>query len=198
MKRMHWLLVIVVSFAVGQPTTFDANASAAAGGFGKLALAPAVSDNLALLFALAETELVLCLEGELRDGDLYITDFRMPHILVSEAGRVQAAGCRPTRKTVGTWHNHPAPGLAFAGSSPESLARNCYLSRTDIADFLRRTAALVSVVSCGPQTYAYWRRRDVEEAPGEVALLPPPPGQLVQAEARPDRGASDLTQARSR
>ncbi len=113
-------------------------------------------------------------------------------------GRVQAAGCKPTRRSVGTWHNHPAFGMTFTNADPSVLARNCYLSRTDIADFRRRSDALVTVVSCGPHTFAYWKRSDVEPAADDVAVLPPPEGQLVWSEIAGDHQDSPLTQARKR
>jgi hypothetical protein len=197
-KRIYWLLVIAASLAVGRPATFDVSGRPNPGAFRDLVVTPAVSDNLALLFSQFDTELVLCLEGEWRGPDLYITDFRMPHILVSETGRVQASGCKSNRRSVGTWHNHPAPGPTFAKAKAEVLARNCYLSRTDIADFRRRAEALVTVVSCAPHTFAFWSRADVEEAESEVALLPPPEGQLMHYTMQDELRAGPLTQARRR
>ena len=88
--------------------------------------------------------------------------------------------------------------MRVASSSPDVLARNCYLSRTDISDFRRRTEAQVSVVSCAPQIYAYWRRGDVDPVEGDVALLPPPVGQLVHSEIADGRADGGLTQARGR
>jgi len=195
-KRVSWLLIIAASAAVSQPVGTEVSSQVSLGQFRDLVFAPGVSDNLALLFEKFDTELVLCLEGERRGVDLYVTDFRMPHIFMSETGRVQAASCRLGPRSIGTWHNHPSPHLRMAASSPDVLARNCYLSRTDITDFRRRTEAQVTVVSCAPRIYSYWRRDDVGSAVGEVALLPPPVGQLVQWEAQGDQGTSDLTQAR--
>ncbi len=195
MKRTIWLMAFAVSAALAH--TAAGPDRAARGQFRHLILLPAVADNLALLFNQFETELVLCLEGERRGEDLYITDFRMPHILVSETGRVQASSCNGNSKVVGTWHNHPAPRLGLVAAKPEVQSRNCYLSRTDIGDFRRRKNAQVTVVSCAPHTYAYWQRRDVEAAEADVALLPPPSGQLVRSEAADARRSSDLTQARA-
>ena len=196
MKHVCWLFIIAVSLVAGRPAAHSGYAGGSE--FGNLVLDPAISDNIALLFEQFDTELVLCLEGEWRGNDLYVTDFRMPHILVSETGRVQAAGCRSSARSVGTWHNHPAPASSFASSNPEVLARNCYLSRTDIIDFRRREDALVTVVSCAPRTFAFWRRSDVESAASDVAVLPPPPDQLVRSEIGSDPAASALTQARRR
>lgn len=198
MKRVCWLLIGLTALAVGQPASLGTQASASVDDFQQLVLSPAVADNIALLFGKFDTELVLCLEGERRGTDLYVTDFRMPHILTSETGRVRAASCKPSRRTVGTWHNHPPTGLNLVSASPEALARNCYLSRTDITDFQHRRNALISVVSCAPRTYAYWKRSDVESLSSDRALLLPPPGQLVQAGLREDPPASGLTQARER
>ncbi len=196
MKKTCWVLVVASSLALGNS---DASESWSVGeGFGDLVIAPAVSDNLALLFSQFDTELVLCLEGELRGADLYITDFRMPHILASEQGRVQASGCKRSSKVVGTWHNHPAPSRLLVASDAEQLARNCYLSRTDIADFLRRKDALVSVVSCAPNVLAYWRRQDVDALTTEVAMLTAPDGQVVRYDAWNDTETNGLTQARRR
>jgi hypothetical protein len=166
--------------------------------FRNLVFLPAVSDNLSLLFEKFDTELVLCLEGERRGADLYVTDFRMPHIFVSATGRVQAASCKPSPRSVGTWHNHPSPRFSLASAGPEARARNCYLSRTDIHDFQRRADAQVTVVACAPRTYAFWKRSDIEEAASEVALLLPPFEQLVRSEVPADREDSGLTQARGR
>ncbi len=193
---MIWLMAIAASVGLGH------NAAgpnwAARSQFRQLVLTAAVADNLALLFDQFETELVLCLEGERRGADLYITDFRMPHILTSETGRVQASSCKGSAKVVGTWHNHPAPRLGLISANPEAQSRNCYLSRTDIGDFRRRKNAEVTVVSCAPHTYAYWRRSDLDAAASDVALLPPPAGQLVRSQIGDARRASDLTQARAR
>ncbi|MGD2154843.1 MAG: hypothetical protein PVG79_16360 [Gemmatimonadales bacterium] len=191
-------LVFSLCLAAGQPAGHGTSGVIGWHSFDRLVLSPAVSDNIALLFQQFETEVVLCLEGERRGNELYITDFRMPHILLSETGRVQAAACKPSRRAVGTWHNHPALGTSFAAAHPDALARNCYLSRTDIGDFRRRTDALVSVVSCGPRTFAYWRRSDVESAADDLAVLLPPPEQLVHSEIGIDRRDNPLTQARER
>ena len=196
MKQICWVLVATISLALG-----DSGASerwSLGGGFRDLVIAPAVSDNLALLFSQFDTELVLCLEGERRGNDLYVTDFRMPHILVSEHGRVQASGCSRHPRVVGTWHNHPAPARSLVSSDSRHLTRNCYLSRTDIKDFRGREEALVSVVSCAPSVYAYWKREDVEALDDDIALLTPPDGQLIQYETWNDLDASRLTQARRR
>ena len=197
MKHVSWLLIVAASAAFTQPAGPDTNGRAD-DYFRNLVFEPKVSDNLALLFQKFDTELVLCLEGERRGVDLYVTDFRMPHIFMSETGRVQAASCKLGPRSVGTWHNHPSPYMRVVNSSPDVLARNCYLSRTDITDFRRRTEAQVTVVSCAPQIYAYWRRGDVDSAVGEVALLPPPVGQLVHSEIQDGREDGGLKQARGR
>jgi hypothetical protein len=197
-KYVSWVLIFCVSLAAGQPAGQGTTGIAGWHTFDRLVLSPTVSDNIALLFEQFDTEVVLCLEGERRGTELYITDFRMPHILASEMGRVQAAGCRPSRRAVGTWHNHPALGTGFATSNPNALARNCYLSRTDIADFRRRTDALVTVVSCGSRIFAYWKRSDVASAAEDVAMLPPPQAQLVRSEIGGHPQDSPLTQARKR
>lgn len=195
MRRSRWLLILVAAALVGGHAGIDGPGPEA---FRQLVLAPAVADNLALLFEKFDTELVVCLEGERRGEDVHVTDFRFPHILLSETGRVQAAACEPGGRAIGTWHNHPPPRVGLAAVDAAALTRNCYLSRTDIADFQRRGSAAVTVVSCAPYTYAYWKRGDVGEVGEDVALLPAPDGQLVQGEAVEDGGASDLTQARRR
>ncbi len=196
MKHICWVLISIAALAVGWPSAFGSSELTRRPR--QLTVAPSVADNLALLFSQFETELVLCLEGEFRGDDLYVTDFRMPHIFVSESGRVQAAGCPTGSKTLGTWHNHPPRGLGLVAASPPSLTRNCYLSRTDIKDFLRRKQAEVTVVSCGPRTFAYWWRRDVDLVDEDVAVLPPPTTQLVEDHSRKDPETGALTQARSR
>ena len=198
MKKLCWLTVIAACLVAEGIAPFNAGLAVNRRGFHNVVFSPDVEDNLALLFSQFDTELVLCLEGERRGSDLYVTDFRMPHILLSETGRVQAAGCRSDSKTVGTWHNHPPVGLTLAATSADALARNCYLSRTDINDFMRRSDALVTVVSCAPRTYAYWTRHDLEAEVNDAALLPPPDGQLVRGEARSDPHDTALTQARRR
>ncbi len=198
MKRISWLLILLATALAGRPTDRATLALAAGGEFRTLVLSQAISDNLALLFDQFEKELVLCLEGEQRGADLHVTDFRMPHIYLSETGRVQAASCDQGPNSIGTWHNHPAPFLTLASASTEALARNCYLSRTDISDFRRRTRAMVSVVSCAPNVYAYWRRSDVSSVVGDVAILPPPRGQLVKTPIPNGETPSGLTKARAR
>lgn len=195
MRRLTLGLIVIASLAIGRPA--GDGVVSGSGRFRSLVLAPKVADNIALLFQQFETELVLCLEGEWRGPDLYVTDFRIPHILTSESGRVQAAACASGVRTVGTWHNHPAPSYGLAAANPELLSRNCYLSRTDIADFQRRRDAAVTVVSCAPHVFAYWKRSDVEAANTEIALLPPPEGQLVHSETL-DSGPTGVTQARER
>ena len=196
MKFLRWLLIMLLALGLGQHPGTEKRSGG--GAFRKLIIESNVSDNLALFFHQFETELVLCLEGEQRGPDLYVTDFRVPHILVSESGRVQAAACKRSDRSIGTWHNHPAPRLSLSTRNPESLARNCYLSRTDIADFQRRQTARVTVVACAPRIYAYWKREDVTAAAEDVALLPPPEGQLIRTELADGSSASDLTQARTR
>jgi hypothetical protein len=197
-KYVSWALIFCVSLAPAQPAGHGTSGVAGWHSFERLVLSPGVSDNISLLFEQFETEVVLCLEGERRGNELYITDFRIPHILTSETGRVQAAACKPSRRAVGTWHNHPPFGTSLAISNANALARNCYLSRTDITDFRRRTDALVTVVSCAPRTFAYWRRSDVASAADDVAMLLPPPQQLVRSEIGGDHQDNPLTQARKR
>lgn len=199
MRRRLWL-VLLMALIAGHPSgrSPEGAGSAPPRMFRNLVLSPSVSDNLALLFAQFDSELVLCLEGERRGPDLYITDFRMPHILISETGRVQASACKPDARSVGTWHNHPAPGVDLISSREVRVTENCYLSRTDIADFRRRSDAQVSMVSCGPRTYAYWTRADVATVSEDAALLPPPAGQLVRAQPGTEESVTDLTQARRR
>lgn len=195
MRRTTWLITLGTCALIGGTTVAPADGDAG-GPPSELSLEPSVADNLALLFSEFDRELVLCLEGK-RDGStLRITDFRMPHILLSEPGRVQATGCGSNLHIVGTWHNHPGSVSSLTSRSADALRRNCYLSRTDIADFLRRTDALVSVVACGPRTYAYWWRHDVDNLQDELTLLPPASGQLVYDRERGDEETGGLTQAR--
>lgn len=199
MRRRLWL-VLSVSLIVGHASAEGPKRTGTTSprGFRDLVLSPRVSDNLALLFAQFDSELVLCLEGERRGPDLYVTDFRMPHILVSETGRVQASACEPHPRIVGTWHNHPPTTIDRIRTAADRATENCYLSRTDIADFRRRSDAQVSLVSCGPRTYAYWTRGDIGVASQDIALLPPPAGQLVLAQPVEQTRVTDLTQARRR
>jgi hypothetical protein len=134
-KKLCWLTVIAACFAAGGAAPFNAGLAANWREFQNVVFSPDIEDNLALLFSQFDTELVLCLEGERRGSDLYVTDFRMPHILLSETGRVQAAGCRSDSRTVGTWHNHPPVGLTLAASSPDG-------TRHDLADELTDAALL--------------------------------------------------------
>lgn len=195
MRRTTWLLTFGFCGLFASSVAFDAEAPAE-GPLEQLVIDSAVEDNLALLFTQFRTELVLCLEGEREGSTLRVTDFHMPHILLSEPGRVQATGCGANRRVVGTWHNHPGSSPGFLADSDATVRGNCYLSRTDIGDFLRRTDARVSVVACGPRTYAYWWRRDVEDLPSDLTLLAPPAHQLAQGRVREDTEAGNLTQAR--
>lgn len=195
MKRTTWLFVLASSVVVVGPAPQPLEPAAPISAR-RLVLAPAVSDNLALFFSQFSTELVVCLEGHQEGDVLTITRFEVPHILISEPGRVQATGCASSPNLMGTWHNHPPTGLGMAATNEARLRKNCYLSRTDISDFRRRSDAIVSVVSCGPRTFAYWWRRDVEELTKPVALLPPPRGQLVQTFDPGQPPGGGLTQAR--
>lgn len=198
MRRFLLLVIFASCLTAGGHAGIDEFGVPSGTHVGSLVMAPAVSDNLALLFEKFDTELVLCLEGERRGADFYVTDFRMPHIYASETGRVQAASCDPSPAVLGTWHNHPAPGSIPGNSDARELERNCYLSLTDIDDFRRRTDALIAVVSCGPRTYAYWGRRDVDLLEDDAVALPAVRGQLVRSEREPDDPERRLTQARER
>lgn len=198
MKRRTLATIGLASLLTAGGSPAERHGSLGGPDFRDLVLAPAVSDNLALLFGKFDTELVLCLEGERRGPDLHVTDFRMPHIFVSEAGRVQAASCDGGPRSIGTWHNHPPASYRLMSAGSHSLARNCYLSQTDINDFRRREEALVAVVSCDVRTYAYWRRDDLPEHDEDDMLLAPINRQFVRASFYGEGGVPRVTQARER
>ncbi len=153
----------------GQPMSVSS-----AGVWSSLHFASDIEDNLALIFERFETEVILCLEGRTRGRWLEIVDFRMPHIRLSTPRSATSESCVQRGSFVGSWHNHPPDPW-----EPRGHRHHCYLSPPDIGDFVRQTWAHVTVVACGPRTYAYWWREDVVPVADEALILWPIDGQLV-------------------
>lgn len=135
-----------------------------------------LADNLALLFdRFEQSEFILCLEGGFEaTGELRLADFRMPHLAYSRstsAGVYPDGGCAQYGGIVGTVHNHPVRNPADRGRE----WKNCYLSRTDIVSWLEHSNYEYTAVMCGPRTWAWWHRSQVNE---EKVISFPPPGQL--------------------
>ena len=139
-------------------------------------MSPQLADNLALLFdKFGRSEFILCLEGGTDDsGELELRDFRMPHMAYSRStsAAVQPdGGCEQYDGVIGTLHNHPP-------TYPEDSGResnNCYLSRMDIMSWLKHSTYEYTTVMCGPRTWAWWHRSQVNE---EKVLAFPREGQL--------------------
>lgn len=145
--------------------------------FRALQLSPEVSDNLALIYEKFDTEVILCLEGETRGDVLEIVDFRIPHMVRSTPTGAAADTCLSDERFVANWHNHPSefgPAREFTG--------NCYLSRSDMLDFLRDRDVMATLVACGPRTFAYWWKDDVAPYVNDKVILVPPEGQLVRSD----------------
>lgn len=155
---------------------------ARASGFRDLAFDSEVADNLALIFDRFETEVILCLEGRAQRHDLKITSFRMPHIRRSTVLGASSGSCPRDERVIGLWHNHPADPWERGGHK-----HNCYLSPADIRDFVRQEWAVVTVVACGPRTYAYWWRSDVVPVADRARIVWPVKEQIVIG----DPGAGD-------
>lgn len=137
-----------------------------------------LADNLSLLFdKFGQSEFILCLEGELTgEGELELTDFRMPHIAYSRPTSAAVhpdGGCDQYEEIVGTLHNHP-------GTFPKDFGRedsNCYLSHLDITSWLEYSEYPYTAVMCGPKTWAWWHRTQVDP---EAMLAWPDRDQLVK------------------
>ena len=128
-----------------------------------VSMSPQLADNLALLFAkFGRSEFILCLEGDVTEtGEMQLRDFRMPHLAYSRptsAAVHPQGGCDQYPGVVGTLHNHPP-------SYPEDQGRessNCYLSNLDITTWLEYSAYPYTAVMCGPRTWAWWHRSQVD------------------------------------
>ncbi len=144
-------------------------------------MAAQLADNLALLFErFGDSEFIVCIEGGVEaSGDFSLRDFRMPHIAYSRAtgaGVHPDGDCSQYADIIGTLHSHPA-------TYPQDRGRewgNCYLSRPDIVSWLDYSTYPYTMVMCGPRTWAWWHRSQVDR---DRVLALPPPGQLY---GRPD------------
>lgn len=141
-----------------------------------VSMSPQLADNLALLFErFEENEFVVCIEGRVDAVDqLQLSDFRMPHLAYSHStgASVHPNGdCSQYRGIVGTLHNHPRAYPKDRGGD----WKNCYLSRVDIVSWLEHSSYSYTLVMCGPRTWAWWHRSQVDPD-SELAL--PLPGQL--------------------
>ena len=84
---------------------------------------------------------MLCLEGQVRDGRIYIDGFRLARMEAPTATSVRYHPCTSDRY-VGTAHNHPPTGTG--GSL-------CYRSIPDRRSFEQDERAIVDVILCGTE-----------------------------------------------
>lgn len=174
--RYRWLAagLLPAGLALWAAHSADPMRVSSGGAWSNLAFAADLEDNLALIYERFETEVILCLEGRSRARTLEIVDFRMPHIRKSTSRSAASESCAKRGRFVGSWHNHlPDPW------EPGGHRHHCYLSPLDIEDFMRQAWALVTVVACGPRSYAYWWREDVAPRADSALILWPLEGQLV-------------------
>ena len=94
---------------------------------------------------ITEVEFVLCLEGEVRDGRIYIDGFRLARMEAPTATSVRYHPCTSDRY-VGTAHNHPPTGTG------NSL---CYRSLPDRRSFEQDERAIVDVILCGTERFLW-------------------------------------------
>ncbi len=129
----------------------------------RMRMSTQLADNLALLFEkFDDSEFIVCLEGEATaDGEVRLSDFRMPHMAYSRATSAEMhpdGMCDQYQDIVGTLHNHPLSHPADRESG------NCYLSRTDIVNWLEYSDYPDTAVLCGPRVWAWWHRSQVDLA----------------------------------
>lgn len=177
-RRSDDLTVPQPQYRFGDPALPGTAAEAAAELPVRMRMSTQLADNLALLFEkFDDSEFIVCLEGEATaDGEVRLSDFRMPHMAYSRAtsaGMHPDGTCNQYESIVGTLHTHPISHR----DDPES--GNCYLSRTDIVSWLEYSEYPYTAVMCGPRVWAWWHRSQVDLA---KVLAFPPAHQITGAE----------------
>lgn len=174
--RLRWTVASFVVAGLALWVTHSADPMRVSNGgiWRELVFAADLEDNLALVYERFETEVILCLEGRSRGRTLEIVDFRMPHIRRSTTRSAASESCARRGEFVGSWHNHPPDPW-----EPRGHRHHCYLSPPDIEDFMRQVWAQVTVVACGPRSFAYWWRHDVAPVADSALILWPLESQLV-------------------
>jgi hypothetical protein len=116
-------------------------------------------------------EVILCLTGETREGEMVAKDFVMPDPARSAAHGASAEKC--PAGSVALWHNHPlvrmgprglGEGVRVARPNDAPGARGlCALSYTDLQAG-RSDQLPFMVVSVDAETWCWWSLQQVEEA----------------------------------
>ncbi len=129
-------------------------AVAAARSAAPVIVAPEVLHGFTFLYEhIDRTEFVLCLEGTVKKGRIYVHGFQLAVLRKTTIGSVSYQPCS-TRDYVGTAHNHP-PG------APSDVL--CAQSQPDRASFANDERAVVDIVLCGHARYL-WVMKDGRSA----------------------------------
>lgn len=174
----------------------------------ELVIEPALLTQLQTLAEGLQREIVLCLQGTIRNETAVAREFVMPVPRLSTPTRSSFDPC--PRGTLASWHNHPRVGdLARARgpwrtAAPANAVRQlCVLSETDIHTAARLRHPFV-VVSVDAGTWCWWRLREVDRferqsiAPGLPAPERLAEGGLDAAWARPALAEAGLPEPDTR
>ena len=129
-------------------------AVAAARSAAPVIIAPEVVHGFSFLYEhIDRTEFVLCLEGTVNKGRVYVPGFQLAVLRKTTIGSVSYQPCS-NRNYVGTAHNHP-PGA--------TTAVLCAQSQPDRITFANDERAVVDIVLCGNTRYL-WVMKDGRNA----------------------------------
>jgi hypothetical protein len=150
------LLFVLSGSAAAQTPLWSAKAGSPANAVqsrretARVVIAPDVLEGWEFLYRfVTEVEFVLCLEGEERDGRIYVDGFRLARMEAADINSVRYQPCTGDRY-IGTAHNHPpVPGVGGV----------CYRSQPDVDSFAKDANARLDVVLCGADRFV-WILRD--------------------------------------
>lgn len=111
------------------------------------------------LDAMAEglhNEMMLCLLGEVKPGEVFINRIEVPPIMASTPLMVMSAGCKG--RTLAVWHNHP-----FIPALHEDPADACYLSVPDVR-LAEKSRTRYFVVQVNGEVRCWWQRDQILSA----------------------------------
>jgi hypothetical protein len=156
----------------------------------KLVVEPQLLTKLQTLAEGLHHEIVLCLDGQVKNDVAHASSFFMPSPVHSSSTRSASEGC--PRGTLATWHNHPTGGtseellslgrLSFqrSGSDPgERSSGLCALSASDVGSASRLGYPFV-VISVDASTWCWWTLDEVRAFEREgVARGRPAPNRVA-------------------